>query len=136
MDCPCCVPDLFEMGGDIDCEFEYSASPIASPLLTPAPTAPPTLSPSQGPVTGPSANSSSRTVVDETPAPVGPVMTLPPTVPPVRFIVCSACSFFPLGRRRSSGKLHSQQRVPHEQARWYPRIARPNVDLLLIQCVA
>ncbi|CBN74084.1 hypothetical protein Esi_0012_0167 [Ectocarpus siliculosus] len=31
VDCPCCVPDTYEMGGDIDCEFAYSSPPVSAP---------------------------------------------------------------------------------------------------------
>ncbi|CAM9276523.1 unnamed protein product [Ectocarpus sp. 12 AP-2014] len=45
VDCPCCVPDTYEMGGDIECEFAYSSPPVSAPtpmsvegsVSTPAP---------------------------------------------------------------------------------------------------
>lgn len=38
MDCPCCVPELYEMGGDINCNFTSPAVPVPEPALTPSPT--------------------------------------------------------------------------------------------------
>ncbi|CAN0311324.1 unnamed protein product, partial [Pylaiella littoralis] len=32
VDCPCCVPDVYEKGGDIDCIFTHSTAPISGPI--------------------------------------------------------------------------------------------------------
>lgn len=89
VDCPCCVPELFEMGGDIDCDFKVSAAPIPTPVDEPAPTAAPvTKSPTIAPDDsgGNNGNNGNRNVpVDvQTPAPPAMATTSPPTVPPVR----------------------------------------------------
>lgn len=89
VDCPCCVPELFEMGGDIDCDFKVSAAPIPTPVDESAPTAAPvTKSPTIAPDDsgGNNGNNGNRNVpVDvQTPAPPAMSTTSPPTVPPVR----------------------------------------------------
>ncbi|CAN0464729.1 unnamed protein product, partial [Ascophyllum nodosum] len=35
VDCPCCVADTYGMGGDIECDFQYSAPPSRPPTLPP-----------------------------------------------------------------------------------------------------
>ena len=88
VDCPCCVPDTYAKGGDIDCDFQYSASPISVPLNSTPPAVtepPPTLLPTEAstPTTGSSSGDSiegSTTVLTPAPMPVG---TPAPTIPPV-----------------------------------------------------
>ncbi|CAM9746779.1 unnamed protein product, partial [Ectocarpus fasciculatus] len=48
VDCPCCVPDTYEMGGDIDCEFEYSSPPLPTPAPVPVEGDTSTPEPAQG----------------------------------------------------------------------------------------
>ncbi len=43
INCPCCVPELYEVGGDIDCDFTNPALPIPEPDPTPSPTKVPLL---------------------------------------------------------------------------------------------
>ena len=65
VDCPCCVPDTYAKGGDIDCDFQYSASPFSVPLNSTPPAVtepPPTLLPTEAstPTTGSSSGDSDR----------------------------------------------------------------------------
>ncbi|CAM9258334.1 unnamed protein product, partial [Hapterophycus canaliculatus] len=65
VDCPCCVPDVYEMGGDIDCDFAHSAAPI--PALDPTPSPAEVLNPS---VTAAPLSPGERSRLNETtPAP-------------------------------------------------------------------
>lgn len=79
------------MGGDIDCDFKYSSSPIPSPITTTAPNAPPQ---QQAPVAAPAAAPTGGSVgsgggggqsgTGGTPAPTVVRETEAPVVPPVR----------------------------------------------------
>ena len=77
------MPELYEMGGDIECDFKASAAPIPTPVDRPAPTvAPTTKSPTIAPDDAGEDNGGTSVDV-ETPAPPGIATTSPPTVPPV-----------------------------------------------------
>lgn len=94
VDCPCCVPDTYEMGGDIDCDFLYSAPPIAAPLATPSPSEAPAAEVTTAPdaTTAPLA-AGERAVDIVTLVPSSAPETLAPTIPPVRRLRGSGCYF-------------------------------------------
>lgn len=73
------------MGGDIDCDFLFSAPPAAVPLVTPSPTGAPAAEATLAPGATPAPLAVGERAVDiGTLAPSVAPETLAPTIPPVR----------------------------------------------------
>ncbi|CAN0444024.1 unnamed protein product [Ectocarpus sp. 12 AP-2014] len=89
VDCPCCVPEVYGVGGDIDCDFVASAPPIPVPAATPSPTMAPQAAPTMVPgVTSAPLVEGEASVGVATLAPVMAVTPAPTAAPAIAMEPC------------------------------------------------